>query len=366
MRAPSDLVSRVFRNPDSIRRFSIGDWDSLVHQARQAGLLARMHHMLHQNGLATVIPSVARWHFETASTLSDKRQTELHSEVQQMRAALAGLGFPLILLLCAADTLTNLPAARGRLSNEIDILVSREQLDLVESALTLTGWHSVNLPDYDQRYYHRWKHETQSMPHIRRVTVIDLHHEVLPASARYHPDTAKLRNRAIAVPGFPGVAVLSSEDRVLHAATQLFHHSEFAHGLLDLSDIDQLLREASTEVDFWTKLLARAEEMRLGRPLFYALRYARHFFDTPVPEKVDSSLLSSAPRGALLNLMDNVFARALAPTHPGCKDTFTSLARSAAYLHAHLRRRPQRSLIPHLIHKAFSSPYLHGGTPKAA
>jgi len=363
MRAPSDLVSRVFRTPDAIRRFSIGDWDSLVSQARQAGLLARMHHMLQQNGLAATIPSVARWHFDAAATLSDKRQIELRGEVQQIRAALARLDFPLIVLNCAADVMADLPAARGRLFSDIDFLVPHAQMAQVESALALAGWYTVGLPDYDQHYYHRWMLEITPMQHVRHATVIDVHHAILPESARYHPDSAKLRNRAVAVQGLPGVAVLAPEDRVLHAATQLFHNSELAHGLLDLSDIDLLLRKASTETAFWMQLLARAEEMHLSRPLFYALRYAKHFFATPVPDEVDSSLLSAAPHGVILNLMDCIFTRALAPAHPGCEDTFTPLARNAAKLHAHLRRRPQRLLIPHLFHKAFISAYQRDPKP---
>ena len=366
MRATSDLVSRIFRSPDAIRRFSIGDWDNLIRQARQAGLLARMHHVLQQNGLAAMIPSVARWHFEAAATLSDKQQIEVRWEVQQVRAALAGLNFPLIVLKCVADVMADLPGARGRLFNDIDILVPREQLDQVESALMLAGWHTVGLPDYDQRYYRRWKHEMPPMQHVRRAMVIDVHHAILPDTAHYHPDSAKLCNRAVAVQGLPGLAVLAAEDRVLHAATQLFYNSELTHGLLDLSDIDLLLREASTVTAFWTKLLARAEEMQLSRPLFYALRYTRHFFDTPVPDEVDSSLVAAAPRGAILNLMDSIFTCALAPAHPGCENTFTPLAHSAVYLHAHWLRRSPRLLVPHLFHKAFISPYLDNGTPKAA
>jgi hypothetical protein len=36
MRAPAELVSHVFRNPESIKGFSMGDWDKLVRQGRKA------------------------------------------------------------------------------------------------------------------------------------------------------------------------------------------------------------------------------------------------------------------------------------------------------------------------------------------
>jgi hypothetical protein len=363
MRAPADLVSRVLRTPEAIARFSMGDWDLLIRQGRHAGLLARMHSLLAESGLGAAIPEAVRWHFDAAATLAAKQQIAVRWEVQQIQAAVAGLGFPLIVLKGAAYVMAGLPAARGRLFNDIDILVPREQLGAVESALMLAGWHDVGLSAYDQRYYRRWMHEIPPLQHVRRATVIDVHHAILPDTARYHPDPAKLRNRAVAVLGAPGVAVLATEDRILHSATHLFHDGELPHGLRDLSDLDLLLRQASAEADFWPRLVARAEEMQLTRSLFYALRYVRHFFDTPVPPGVDVSLAATAPGDAMLGVMDGLFSRALAPVHPSCGDALTPLARHAAYLRAHWLRMPPRLLIPHLLHKAFISPYQREAKP---
>jgi hypothetical protein len=133
-----------------------------------------------------------------------------------------------------------------------------------------------------------------------------------------------------------------------------------------LSDLDLLLRQAATEEDFWPRLLARAEEFELSRPLFYALRYARHFFDTPVPDEVHDCLETAAPSRASLKLMDGIYTRMLAPNHQSCNGAFTSLARHATYLRTHWLRRPPRLLVPHLFHKAFISPLLENRPPKAA
>ena len=356
MRPPTDLVSRVFRKPDAIRRFSMHDWDSLIRQARHAGLLARMHHVLVQGGQDTTIPAAARWHFEAAAILADKQQIAVRWELRQIRAALAEFDFPLVVLKGAAYVMADLPAARGRLFNDIDILVPRERLGAVEAALMLAGWHALGLTDYDQRYYRRWMHEIPPLQHMRRATVIDVHHAILPDTARYHPDSAKLMSRAMAVPGFPGLAVLAPADRILHSATHLFHEGELPHGLRDLSDLDLLLRQAAEEPGFWPQLLSRAEDLQLRRSLFYALRYTRHFFATPVPEKVDAGLAAGAPPAATLKLMDGVFSRVLAPAHANCGDAFTPAARSAAYVRAHWLRMPPQLLLPHLFHKAFISP----------
>jgi hypothetical protein len=363
MRAPTDLVSRVFRTPDATRRFSTIDWDRLIRQARHAGLLARMHYLLEQSELGETIPAAARWHFEAATILADKQQIAVRWEVRQIRTALAEFHFPLIVLKGAAYVIANLPAARGRLFNDIDILVPREKLGQVESALMLAGWHAVGLSDYDQRYYRRWMHEIPPLQHVRRATVIDVHHAILPDTARYHPDSAKLMSQAVAVTDFPGVAVLATADRILHSATHLFHDGELPHGLRDLSDLDLLLRQAANEHDFWLQLLTRAEELQLNRSLFYALRYTRHFFATPVPDSVDARLSAIAPRAATLRLMDGIFSRVLAPAHTSCEDALTSAARKAAYVRAHWLRMPPQLLLPHLFHKAFVSPYQRDPKP---
>lgn len=341
----------------------MGEWDMLVRQARAAGLLARLAHRLRQHGQTTSIPAGVRWHFDAAETLADKQRTAVRWELQQIRAALSHLDGPLIVLKGAAYVAADLPAAEGRLFSDVDILVERKSLPRVESALRLAGWHATGLTEYDKRYYRRWMHEIPPMQHVQRDTVIDVHHAILPDTARYHPDSAKLRSRAVEVDGLPGIHVLGAEDRILHSATHLFHDGELPHGLRDLTDLDLLLRDAALDPDFWPRLIARANELELGRSLFYALRYLRHFLDTPVPASAVDATNASAPNRVTLALMDSIFTRALAPNHASCADAFTPVARLAAFVRAHWLRMPVHLLIPHLFHKAFISPYQRNAKP---
>ncbi len=361
------LLARVLRNPEAVSRFSMSEWDILVRQARAAGLLARLASLFRRHGLATAIPATAQWHFDAAETLADKQRIAVRWELQQLRTALSDLDGPLIVLKGAAYVAAGLPAAEGRLFNDIDILVPREHLPQAESSLMLAGWHATGLSEYDKRYYRRWMHELPPMQHIQRDTVVDVHHAILPDTARYHPDSAKLRSRAIEAQDLPGIHVLAAEDRILHSATHLFHDGELPHGLRDLTDLDLLLRDATAaDPQFWARLIARANELHLSRPLFYALRYLGHFLNTPVPDNVNAELAASAPGRFMRSLMDSIFTRALAPIHDSCADGFTPMARQAAFVRAHWLRMPAHLLIPHLFHKAFISPYLDNGTPKTA
>jgi hypothetical protein len=134
-----------------------------------------------------------------------------------------------------------LPAAAGRLFSDIDILVPKARLDEVESQLMAHGWVSTHHDAYDQRYYREWMHELPPMQHLRRATVIDVHHAILPQTAAVRPDPARLRAGARAIPGAPGLYVLAPCDMVLHSATHLFSEGEYDHGLRDLFDLHRLL-----------------------------------------------------------------------------------------------------------------------------
>ena len=362
---PRDLLVRILRTPELVSRLSMADWDIAVRQARAAGLLARLAHRLRRLDLSETIPAPARWHFDAAETLAQKQRLAVHWELQQIRQALTEAGLSAVVLKGGAYAAANLPAAEGRLFNDIDLLVPRAQLGKAENALMLAGWHPAPLSSYDRRYYRRWMHEIPPLQHATRETVNDLHHAILPLSARYRPDTELLLSRAIPLPSLPGLAILSTEDRILHSATHLFHDGDLPHGLRDLTDLDLLLRDAAS-ADFWPALIERAAELQLARSLYYALHYTQHFLDTPIPDTVFAHLRQTAPPRLTQAAMNAVFTRVLLPDHTSCRDAWTPAARLAAYVRAHWLRMPAHLLIPHLLHKAFVSPYLESREPKTA
>ena len=120
---------------------------------------------------------------------------------------------------------------------------------------------------------------------LHRGSVLDVHHTILPPTAKLKPDAKKLFEATQEIS--PGIWALAPADMVIHSATHLFHEGEFEHGLRDLLDLDRLLRYfGETDDQFWSHLLPRAEELNLQRPLYYALRYVRYFFHTPIPSSV--------------------------------------------------------------------------------
>jgi hypothetical protein len=217
--------------------------------------------------------------------------------------------------------------------------------------LLLAGWHCHGHDDYDQRYYRRWMHELPPMAHIRRGTVLDVHHNLLPETARIrtHADPILAAARRLADP--PGLSIPADTDLVLHSACHLFHEGEWGHGLRDLVDLDALLRAFSAAPAFWTTLLARAQTTNLGRPLYYALDCCRRWLLTPIPDHVIAACPSRPPAWQR-PLMRRLFDAGLGSAHTSCRGRFSKLAAFILFVRGHYLRMPWRLLLPHLLHQA--------------
>jgi hypothetical protein len=350
-----DLVIQALLDPESLASLRPVEWDLLVRQARRANLLGRLALLLDERGLAESIYPAARPHFASGAAMARRQDIAIRWEVQCIREALDRAGVPLVLLKGAAYVMAGLPVARGRMFSDVDVIVPKPALPEVESALMIHGWRSSHHSAYDQRYYRTWMHEIPPMQHVRRGTVIDVHHAILPGTARIKADSAAMVAAAIPAAGEERVFTFAPHDMVLHSATHLFHEGEFNNGLRDLADLDGLLRHFGREPSFWAGLVPRARDLGLSRPLYYALRYAGLLLETPVPAEVVAEARAGEPPGPLRPLLDFCFSRALRPAHASCADTWTPLARKLLYVRSHWLRMPFPLLAVHLARKAFIS-----------
>ena len=160
------------------------DWDLLIRQASGAGLLSRLALEADALGLTESLGKPIQRHLIAAGTLAERQRRAVAWEARKLDQALASLRIPVVLLKGAAYTLAELPPARGRLFADVDILVPKSSLGEVEAALLMHGWHGTQHSAYDQRYYRQWMHELPPLTHIRRQTHLDVHHNLLPETAR--------------------------------------------------------------------------------------------------------------------------------------------------------------------------------------
>lgn len=341
------------QDPSGLKQWTLGDWDVLLRLAKSANLIGRLALAAQRGDVWAVVPAPVRPHLLSAIALITHQRSAVQWEARHIQSALGGQPFPVVLLKGAAYALANLRAAQGRLFGDVDVLVPRERMAEAEALLMMHGWSSGSVDPYDERYYRQWMHELPPMTHRMRGTVVDLHHNVLPLTAKWVPAATLFLADSQPVAG-SSLRVLSPEDRVVHSATHLFHEGELKNGLRDLFDLDALLREGlEADPAFAERVLDRARQHDLVWPVQLAFRYSRHFLSTPISD----GLLEQAGQspGAVtwgLPWMDFVYHRALLPDHPVCRSWSTSLARSWVYLRSHVLRMPLDKLVVHLTRKA--------------
>jgi len=356
------LLIDVLIKPSRIEQLSQVEWDLLIRQAAAANLAAHLSVLLEDAGLLSSVPEAPGRHLHSTRVIAERSRIAVRWEVSQLKEALNSMEIPVVILKGAGYIMADVPLNRGRLFSDIDILVPKAALPAVEARLSQWGWRATFSTPYDQHYYRTWMHEIPPLVHSKRQTVLDIHHSILPPTAQLQPDPEKLIVAAINKGAGECIYWLKPVDMFLHSATHLFHEGELEHGLRDILDLDGMSRHfTKSDPLFWEKLLERAEEMDLLPPLYYAARYLDLMLDSPIPKSVHERLCLKGPGLLMSKVMDNLFRRALLPSHSSCDVFGTAFARWLLYIRSHYLRMPLYLLIPHLIRKAISND--HEGVP---
>ncbi len=325
------LLSRVLTDPAYSQHLDARNWTSVLAMAQAERLDGTLAYRL--RGLP-LPPSVERV-LEQARANAEIGRTHALWEAEMARRALAPLGVPVILLKGTAFVAAGLGAGQGRLIGDLDILVPRDRLDVVEAALLEAGWDWVKDDPYDQAYYREHMHELPPLIQRDRDRMIDVHHTVLPLTARPRPDAAALIADSVELRD--GLRTLCPEDMIIHAVAHLFADGDMAGGLRNLWDIDRLIREFAVHVGFWDRLTQRARLHQLPKSVSRALRLTHHLFDTPV----DSHFAWQGRRGDIF-YVGRLLAR------DGWGRETRKLLRFGFYVRSHWLRMPPLMLVRHL------------------
>jgi hypothetical protein len=319
------VLTRALADPGFTAELDGDGWTALIAMARAEqliGTLAARVDGLRLPGAVALVLADARAGAEAA------RRSALW-EAEMVRRALAPLDVPVILLKGTAYAAAGLSAATGRQIGDCDILIPRAALDAVEAALIDAGWEWVKPDPYDDAYYRRWMHELPPLIHVARDRMVDVHHTILPLTARPKPKPERLI--AAAVPLGNGLSVLSPPDMIVHAAAHLFADGDLAGGLRNLWDIDRLVREDASG------LAEHARAHDLVAAVARALRLSRLLYGTPVDDEV-----AGPPRAS-----DAWFARRLL-ARDGWGLATRPTTRLGFYVRSHALRMPPAMLARHL------------------
>jgi hypothetical protein len=344
------LLVRLLADPAPARE--VKDWTSLIATARAESLAGSLAWRL--DGLELPAPVEAL--LEAARRDGEATRVQALWEAEMARRALAPLNVPVILLKGTAYAAAGLDAGQGRSIGDLDILVPRAALPDVERALLAAGWEWVKEDAYDDQYYRRWMHELPPLIHRERDRMIDVHHAILPLTARPKPDMEMMIGDR--VPLADGLFTLSPPDMIVHAAAHLFADGDLAGGLRNLWDIDRLLREyGERDADFETKLRDRARQHGLLDTVARTIRLAHHIYKTPIrcqAPKSKSLIFERSRKGVIgyrIGAVDRLYLRRLL-ARDGWGRQRRPLTRLGFYVRSHWLRMPPLMLARHLWVKA--------------
>jgi hypothetical protein len=332
---PARLLIKALHEPSSVATLTADQWTSLVAAARAESMIGALAHRVERQKLP---PGIARL-MENARADAARARTQALWEAEMARRALAPTGIPVILMKGTAYVAASLAAGVGRSIGDLDIMLPRDSLDAAQQALLGAGWEWVKEDAYDDLYYRQWMHELPPLIHKDRDRMIDVHHTILPLTAKPRPDAPAMVAASVALEN--GLRVLAPADMVIHSAAHLFADGDLTGGLRNLWDIDRLLREFAGRSGFWKELNARSELHQLRGAVSRALRLAARLYGTPVDAAV-----AGRPK-----LSDRLFEARLLARNGWGQPTREAL-RFAFYVRSHLLRMPPLMLARHLLIKA--------------
>ena len=335
---PSARLFALLRDPRAMTHLDGAAWNAVIRAGRAERLLGSVAALAADAAIGPHLPERVQAILSDEIEITAFDQRFAAWETNRAWHALGSLGVPVILLKGAAYLNAGLPPVRGRRIGDLDILVPRAALADVEAALSTHGWLQARDDSYDDSYYRNWMHEIPPMVHGERGGVIDVHHTILPLTARLTPDAAGLFETSVVLES--GLRILAPAEMLLHAAAHCAYDGEFEGAPRNLWDIHQLVGTFADTPGFWDMLRAAAKRHQLGAPIARALRLAGKLYGTTSPADL---------RGDF-DLVDRLALRKLYGRDAYGRQT-ASISHRLLYIRGHWLRMPPFMLARHLLRK---------------
>ena len=354
------LLVDALRNPAGTTMLDGDGWSALLAMARAEQLIGTLARRL--SGLC--VPIAVSGILEEAGVNAEYQRRAALWEADSARRALADYPGIVVLMKGAAYAAAGLMAGEGRHIGDLDIMVARDDLPAVEAALLAAGWEWVKDDAYDDAYYRDHMHELPPLIHKERDRMIDVHHTILPLTARPRPDAAAMLagaehlhvvrpelvegQKAQGQRALTGLAltdclaIFAPADMVIHSAVHLFADGELDGGLRNLWDIHCLLTEFANQ-DFWSALQPRALHHQIWPAVHRAARLTHLLYGTQIP----AAWLTR-------NRVDTLYIRRLVARDNWGRGT-RPFTRLVFYIRSHWLRMPPLMLARHLWMKWWRS-----------
>jgi hypothetical protein len=326
------MLADILRDPVGAKQISARQWGGIISIARSELLLSTLAHRLRGLDLPSDIAHVIA---DAKIDAQYQRRSALWEADCALRA-LSDYNGKVILMKGTAYAAAGLKAGEGRYIGDLDIMVAQVDIDQVEGLLlTQGGWEWVKEDAYDDAYYRDHMHELPPMIHKERDRMIDVHHTILPKTARPNPHAAAMIDAAVRLNN--SLYILAPADMVCHCAAHLIADGDMTGGMRNIWDMHCLLQEfASDDDQFWPGLATRAAHHGLTRDVQRAVRLSARLYGTKIPANWDER----SPTDALF------IKRVVARDQWGRGSA--KFIRLCFYIRSHWLRMPPMMLAKHL------------------
>lgn len=240
----SNSVTRladVLIEPSKLTKIPLSSVSEVISEARYHSMLSQLSYICKQRDCWDELPQKLKEHLTASEHAYVNQKAQLQFEAEEFSCLLSPLGINWVYLKGSAYHLADMSEFRGRMMADIDILVSEQDLPLVESTLASNGWVQSHVNDYDDKFYREWSQEIPPLHHFERRTELDLHFNILPKTIQQSPNSEVLVENSLTLePGSQkekGARILSPEAMAIHSSVHLFYESEFHKGFRDLYDL---------------------------------------------------------------------------------------------------------------------------------
>jgi hypothetical protein len=324
------MLARIMRSPPDYAGLDLQQWSGILSVARAELMLGALAHRLAGLDLPPAVAAV----MADARLDADYQRRSALWEADCARRALDDYSGKAVLMKGTAYVAAGLAAGVGRHIGDLDIMVARDDLaDAERMLMEKGGWEWVKEDAYDDAYYRDHMHELPPMIHRTRDRMIDVHHTILPLTAKPIPDAAAMLAEATVLKN--GLYVFSNEDMVCHCAAHVMADGDLTGGMRNLWDMHGLLSEFSSD-EFWSMLKLRAHHHQLWPAVSRAARLAQQLYGTAVPEG-----------WAKRNWLDSFYIRRIVARDAWGRGT-AKTARALFYMRSHILRMPPLMLAKHL------------------
>jgi Uncharacterised nucleotidyltransferase len=320
----------ALRDPKSTAALDANGWTALISMAWAEQLIGSLAVRLKDQALPAPVKAI----LADAALNAEQQKRSALWEAECAARALSDYPGKIILMKGTAYVAASLVAGEGRHIGDLDIMVAHDDLTQVENALIEKGgWEWVKDDAYDDGYYRTHMHELPPLIHTERDRMIDVHHTILPLTARPRPDAQAML--ADAIPLDNALYILSPTDMACHCAAHLIADGDLAGGLRNLWDYHCLFGEFGDEA-FWPALQSRAQHHQLWPAVHRAARLAHILYGTEIPKDWQSR-----------PWQDRWFIKRMTARNGwGCETR--NVIRLVFYIRSHWMRMPPLMLARHL------------------